>query len=92
MTARDYTYQPELAARRVIQLRRERLGISKRELGRRSSLSAAYVSALESGSLKPSLAAFSRLAVELRLTPKEIFMIVQNGSLENRDSEVTADE
>lgn len=79
--------QPELAAHNALRLKRERLGLSKRELGRRACLSAAYVSAFEAGNLRPSLNAFSRLAAELRLTPGEVFLIVQNAALENKDSE-----
>lgn len=78
--------KPELLVYNIIRLKRERLGLSKRELGRRAGMSAAYVSALEAGNLKPSLAAFSKLAVILRLTAGEVFLVVQNAALESKDS------
>lgn len=67
---------PGLAVQQAITMKRSQLHISKRELGRRCGLSAAYVSALEAGHLKPSLRSFAKLAVELRLTPQEIHLIV----------------
>jgi transcriptional regulator with XRE-family HTH domain len=79
--------QPELTTNDALRSKRERLGLSKRELGRRAGLSAAYVSAFEAGKLRPSFIAFARLAVELRLTPAEIFLLVQSAALENRDAE-----
>lgn len=60
----------------AIRLKREALGLSKRELGRRTGLSVAYVSSLEAGDLNPGFRAFSRLAAELRLTPTEIYVLV----------------
>lgn len=77
--------QPELAVHAVIKLKRERLGISKRELGRRAGLSVAYVSALEAQHLKPSFRAFARLAAALRFTPGETYLIVQNAAREPWD-------
>jgi transcriptional regulator with XRE-family HTH domain len=65
------------AVHKAIRLKRESYGMSRRELGRRASLSEGYVSALEAGNLNPSFAAFSRLAHVLRLTPTEIFFLVQ---------------
>lgn len=67
---------PGLAVQQAIQIKRTQLGLSKRELGRRCGLSAAYVSALEAGNLNPSLRTFAKLAVGLRLTPPEINLIV----------------
>lgn len=69
--------QPELAVTSAVRLKREALGLSRRELGRRAGLSEAYVSALEAGRLHPSFSAFAHLAVELRLTPTEIFYLIQ---------------
>lgn len=39
-------------------------------------MSAAYVSSLEAGHLQPSLRTFAKLAVELRLTPQEIHLVI----------------
>ena len=72
---------PELAVRHAIRLKREALGLRKRELGRRAQLSVAYVASLEAGSLKPGFNAFARLAVELRFTPSEIYLLIQNEAL-----------
>lgn len=74
----DHHEQPlDHAVHKAIRLKRESLGISRRELGRRASLSEGYVSALEAGNINPSFSAFSRLALTLRLTPTEIFFLVQ---------------
>jgi transcriptional regulator with XRE-family HTH domain len=78
-------YQPELAVHNVVRAGRERLGLSQRSLGKRANLSSAYVGQLESGSLKPSLNAFARLACELRLTPGEVFLVVKNAALQHRE-------
>lgn len=69
--------RPELAVVSAVRLKREALGLSRRELGRRAGLSEAYVSAFEGGRLSPSFSAFAHLAVELRLTPTEVFYLVQ---------------
>lgn len=80
-------YQAELSVESAIKLKRENLKLSKRELGRRAKLSPAYVQALESGNLSPSFAAFSRLAVELRMSPSEVFVLVQNAARYNKDGD-----
>lgn len=69
--------RPDLTVSNAIRVKRERSGLSARELGKRAGLSAAYVSALESGNLNPSFQAFARLAIVLRFTPAEIFFLVQ---------------
>lgn len=73
----DQPVQLDHAVQQAIRLKREAFGLSRRELGRRANLSEGYVSALETGRLKPSFAAFSRLSVALRLTPSEIYFLVQ---------------
>lgn len=75
---------PELAVHLVLKSKRERLGLSMRELSRRAGLSESYVGALESGSLKLGFAAFARLAVELRLSAMEIYFLVQSCASEGR--------
>lgn len=72
---------PELEVHNAFRAKRERLGLSRRELGRRARKSPAYVSALEAGNLRPSFESFAVMAVELRLTPGEIFLLVQNAAL-----------
>lgn len=70
------TPQLGISVNAVVQAKREELGLSKRELARVAGMSSAYVSALESGRLQPSLRAFARLAIELRLSPREIAYVV----------------
>lgn len=77
-------YEPELAIEIVVKARREALHLSQRELGRRACLSPTYVHALEHGTIVPTLASFSRLMVQLRLTPMEIFLLVTNEANRNR--------
>jgi transcriptional regulator with XRE-family HTH domain len=69
--------QPELTVEEAVRSKRVAHGLSCRELANRSRLSSAYVSALESGRLAPSLRAFARLAVELRLSPQELAFLVR---------------
>lgn len=56
----------------IVKFARERAGLSTRELSRAAGLSASYVSKLESGSIEPSLKAFSRLATVTGMTMLEI--------------------
>jgi len=61
---------------RLIRAKRELLGLSRRELGRRCDLSVAYVSAVETGRIAPSLRAFARLAMELQFSSLEMLFVV----------------
>lgn len=85
MTVTDTPVQLDHAVHKAIRLKREAFGLSRRELGRRARLSEGYVSALENGNLNPSFAAFSRLACALRLTPSEIFFLVQTEASNDDD-------
>lgn len=76
VTPRAPDATPGLAVQQAIAMKRSALHLSKRALGRNAGLSAAYVSSLEAGHLQPSLRAFAKLAVELRLTPAEIHLVV----------------
>lgn len=69
--------QSELTVEEVVRSKRVALGLSRRELARRARLSPAYVSGLESSRIAPSLRAFARLAVELRLTGPEMMFLIR---------------
>jgi transcriptional regulator with XRE-family HTH domain len=68
--------ESELHVESLLSRKRTISGLSRRELGRRCGLSVAYVSALESGRIAPSLRAFARLAAELRFTDPELQMVM----------------
>ena len=59
-----------------VRLRREELGKSARSTSLEAGQSGSYVTKLESGTIEPSLKAFSRLAAVLGFTPSEIWAIV----------------
>jgi transcriptional regulator with XRE-family HTH domain len=66
---------------RLIQLLRERQGMSQRELSRVVGRSPAYVSKLEAGEHDPSLSRFAALAVALRMNPLECWTVLQIAAL-----------
>lgn len=68
--------QSGLAVAEVVQRKRWALDISSRALSARAGLSEAYVKRLESGDMVPGLEAFARIAVELRLSAQEVYMII----------------
>lgn len=55
---------------------REARGISARRLSLDAGLSESYVGRIESGESGPSLRAFAKLAVVLRMKPAEVYTIV----------------
>jgi len=59
----------------IRQMRAER-GLSKRELSLRAGLSESYVGKLESGRIDPSMRAFGKIAVALKLTRAEVHFLV----------------
>lgn len=67
---------PELDVAALLSTKRQMAGLSRRELGRRCGLSVAYVSALETGRIRPSLWAFGRLAVQLRMSAPEVMLTI----------------
>lgn len=75
--ARRPASQPGLVVAEVVKAKRASLGLSARALSSRAGLSEAYVGRLESGALEPGLWAFAALAVELRLTMHEIYLLLR---------------
>lgn len=55
---------------------RERQKISGRTLSASAGLSPSYISKVEAGEIEPSLRAFSKIALVLRMTQQEIWLCV----------------
>jgi transcriptional regulator with XRE-family HTH domain len=55
---------------------RKKQNISARSLSALAGLSPSYVGKVEAGEIEPSLKAFGRIALALRLTPQEIWLCV----------------
>jgi transcriptional regulator with XRE-family HTH domain len=72
----DTNGQSKLTLEEALKFKREALGLSQRELASRAGKSPAYVSALETGRIKPTLRSFAKLARELRLTGPELQAII----------------
>lgn len=60
----------------AIRLLRKRAGMSARALSAAAGLSPAYVNKVESGKVDPSFRAFAKIAVQLRMTQREIHALV----------------
>src|SRR5947209_965252 len=58
----------------LISAGREAVGMSMRELARRSSLSAAQVSRIESGGVTPSIETLAKLAFALERQPEPLYI------------------
>lgn len=61
----------------VVTLCRQRVGLSKRGLSDAADLSASYVNKIEAGKMDPSLRCFARIAMALGLSPREIYVVIQ---------------
>ena len=59
-----------------IRLLREREGYSARALSLKCQFSASYVGKVESGEIDPSVKAFAKLAIELKLSSQEIIYLI----------------
>lgn len=67
-----------LAPGAVIRRSREARGLSRRQLSQAAGLSTSYVSKVEAGEVDSlSLRSFSKLAVELGLSSREIFVLIK---------------
>lgn len=66
----------DLSVGAFIRLLRERAGLSARQLSHLSGLSPAYVNKVERGDVEPSFRAFSKIAVKLGMTQREVFLLV----------------
>lgn len=60
----------------AIRLLRKRQGMSARALSSLSGLSPSYVSKVEAGEMEPSFRAFASMACVLRMTPREIYLVI----------------
>lgn len=56
-------------------MRREAQGITARSLSLAAGLSESYVGKVEKGTMEPSLRAFGKIAKQLDLTPREVFLL-----------------
>lgn len=60
----------------AVRLMRERSGLSARALSSAAGLSPAYVNKVESGQLEPSFRAFARIARQLGMSQREVYVLV----------------
>lgn len=68
---------PQLTLGYVVRtLRRQRTTMSARALSIYAGLSESYVGKVESGNMDPSMRAFAKIAVALKLTPGELAVII----------------
>lgn len=74
-----------LSLRDAVRFKRNDCGWSQRELAKMAGLSPAYVSALETGRIHPSLRAFARLARVLRFTGPELGLIMHSEALADEE-------
>lgn len=81
-----------LSLRDAVRFKRNECGWSQRELAKMAGLSSAYVSALETGRIQPSLRAFACLARVLRLTGPELNLIMQSEAVAAGVSGVSTEE
>lgn len=70
-----------LSLRDAVRFKRNDRGWSQRELAKMAGLSSAYVSALETGRIQPSLRAFACLARVLRFTGPELGLIIHSEAM-----------
>lgn len=61
---------------RAVQLCRVRAGVTARTLSLAAGLSESYVGKVEKGHIEPSLKAFARIAKQLGMSPREIYVLV----------------
>lgn len=66
----------DVKAADAIRLLRERAGLSARQLSAAAGLSPAYVNKVESGQIEPSFRAFAKIARQLGMTQREIYLLV----------------
>jgi transcriptional regulator with XRE-family HTH domain len=59
----------------IIRTRRETIGLSQRELGRRAGVTASHIAYIESGRRRPSYTLLFRLGQGLNLGQQELFLL-----------------
>jgi transcriptional regulator with XRE-family HTH domain len=59
----------------VIKLRRESIGLSQRQLGRRAGVTASHIAYIEAGRRRPSYSLLFRLGQGLNLGSQELFLL-----------------
>ena len=72
MTSYDPSHDTSSGLATAIRVRKEELGMKRKDLAERSNLSYPYVSELEKGTKEPSARAFRQLAEALELSPTEL--------------------
>lgn len=60
----------------AIRVLREHSGLSARQLSVAAGLSPAYVNKVESGQIEPSLRSFAKIARQLGMTQREVFLLI----------------
>lgn len=76
-----------VTVRCLLRLRREAAGWSARRLSLNSGLSDSVVGKIESGEIQPSLRAFARIALQLKLNDGEIALLVRLAARDTPGSE-----
>lgn len=69
--------EPGIAFGKVVRRLRQRAGLTQEQLAFEAELRRTYVSILELGQQQPSLATIFKLAVALRLSPRELVGLVE---------------
>lgn len=59
----------------ILRMRREAKGLTARALSLAAGLSESYVGKVEKGTMEPSLRAFGKIARQLNLTPREVYLL-----------------
>jgi transcriptional regulator with XRE-family HTH domain len=72
----DAEGEDNLPLGRALQLCRTRANVSARNLSLAAGLSESYVGKVEKGEIEPSLRAFARIAKQLGMSPREIYVLV----------------
>jgi transcriptional regulator with XRE-family HTH domain len=75
MTARLTDTKEALTIGTILRVLREQKGITARALSLAAGLSESYVGKVEKGSMEPSLRAFGKIAKQLGLTPREVYLL-----------------
>lgn len=63
---------------------REKVNLSARALSLKAKLSESYCGKLEKGEIEPSLRAFACIAHQLRLSPREVHVLVMREALRSQ--------
>jgi transcriptional regulator with XRE-family HTH domain len=59
----------------ILRMRREGQGLTARSLSLAAGLSESYVGKVEKGTMEPSLRAFGKIAKQLGLTAREVYLL-----------------